>query len=161
MRRLMILAAGLALMPPSLKEKAWAAETPNARVAARAGESVPAPQNQNFWRGRRYCWNYNGWHGPGWYWCGYEWVGGVGWGGAYGWNGWAVKDYAPPLGWGFGPGWGYYRPGWGFGGYYQRGWYGGEPEGSGGHIDDPARRSKRWLGLGQPQWPPQLKLPPF
>ena len=40
--------------------------------------------------GRPYCWYPYGWAGAGWYWCGYGTRAGVGWGGAYGWNGWVV-----------------------------------------------------------------------
>ena len=40
--------------------------------------------------GRPYCWYPYGWAGPGWYWCGYGTRFGVGWGGAYGWNGWVA-----------------------------------------------------------------------
>jgi hypothetical protein len=37
-----------------------------------------------------YCWYPYGWAGAGWYWCGYGTQVGFGWGGANGWNGWAV-----------------------------------------------------------------------
>ena len=40
--------------------------------------------------GQPYCWYPYGWAGAGWYWCGYGTHAGFGWGGAYGWNGWAV-----------------------------------------------------------------------
>ena len=43
---------------------------------------------QYVYRGRRYCFYFDGWHGPGWYWCGYSHRRGYGWGGASGWRGW-------------------------------------------------------------------------
>jgi hypothetical protein len=45
---------------------------------------------QFFWRGRSYCWYWNGWRGPGWYWCGYAFRRGLGWGGGHGFRGWVV-----------------------------------------------------------------------
>jgi hypothetical protein len=38
--------------------------------------------------GNDYCWYSGGWNGPGWYECGDQGIYGLGWGGAYGWNGW-------------------------------------------------------------------------
>lgn len=43
---------------------------------------------QYVYRGRRYCFYFDGWHGPGWYWCGYSHRRGYGWGGPTGWRGW-------------------------------------------------------------------------
>ena len=43
--------------------------------------------------GRAYCFYYDGWQGPGWYRCGYAWRRGLGWGGAYGWQGWTYAPY--------------------------------------------------------------------
>jgi hypothetical protein len=40
--------------------------------------------------GKPYCWYPYGWAGAGWYWCGYGTRAGLGWGGAYGWNGWVA-----------------------------------------------------------------------
>jgi hypothetical protein len=40
-------------------------------------------------RGQNYCWYEDGWNGSGWYVCGYAGRKGYGWGGPYGWNGWA------------------------------------------------------------------------
>jgi hypothetical protein len=49
---------------------------------------------QFMYLGRPYCWYPYGWAGAGWYWCGYGTRVGLGWGGAYGWNGWvAPRDY--------------------------------------------------------------------
>jgi hypothetical protein len=45
---------------------------------------------QFMYLGQPYCWYPYGWKGPGWYWCGYGTQAGVGWGGAYGWNGWVA-----------------------------------------------------------------------
>jgi hypothetical protein len=45
---------------------------------------------QFMYLGRPYCWYPYGWAGAGWYWCGYGTRVGIGWGGVYGWNGWAV-----------------------------------------------------------------------
>jgi hypothetical protein len=50
-------------------------------------------QNRVFvYRGRPYCFYFDGWHGAGWYRCGWNWRRGLGWGGVYGWNDW---DYGP------------------------------------------------------------------
>jgi len=71
-------------------------------VGGRAQAAVIAPEGlgtaadaiatvdkvQFIYRGRRYCWYWDGWRGPGWYWCGYEWRVGLGWGGPVGWRGW-------------------------------------------------------------------------
>jgi hypothetical protein len=43
--------------------------------------------------GRPYCFYFDGWQGPGWYRCGYSWRRGLGWGGAYGWQGWTYAPY--------------------------------------------------------------------
>lgn len=39
-------------------------------------------------RGRTFCFYFDGWNGPGWYRCGWNWRRGLGWGGVYGWNNW-------------------------------------------------------------------------
>jgi hypothetical protein len=45
------------------------------------------------WRGKRYCFYDDGWHGPGWYWCGYRHRHGLGWGGERGWQGWERREW--------------------------------------------------------------------
>jgi len=40
------------------------------------------------WRGRSYCFYFDGWNGPGWYRCGWRHRRGMGWGGPMGWRGW-------------------------------------------------------------------------
>ena len=68
-------------------------------IAAPLALAEPA---QFIYGGRPYCWYPYGWAGAGWYWCGYGTYVGVGWGGAYGWNGWVVPRHyraarvAPP-----------------------------------------------------------------
>ena len=68
-------------------------------IAAPVALAEPA---QFIYGGKPYCWYPYGWAGAGWYWCGYGTYVGVGWGGAYGWNGWAVPRHyraarvAPP-----------------------------------------------------------------
>jgi hypothetical protein len=47
-------------------------------------------RTQYIYLGKPYCWYPYGWAGPGWYWCGYGTRAGIGWGGAYGWNGWVL-----------------------------------------------------------------------
>jgi hypothetical protein len=59
-------------------------------IAAPVALAQPA---QLIYGGRPYCWYPYGWAGAGWYWCGYGTHVGVGWGGAYGWNGWAVPRH--------------------------------------------------------------------
>jgi hypothetical protein len=39
--------------------------------------------------GRPYCFYFDGWHGAGWYRCGFAHRRNLGWGGAYGWQGWS------------------------------------------------------------------------
>jgi hypothetical protein len=69
-----------------------------AHVAPAAPDVIAAPvalaePAQFIYGGRPYCWYPYGWAGAGWYWCGYGTYVGVGWGGAYGWNGWAVPRH--------------------------------------------------------------------
>lgn len=45
------------------------------------------------WRGKRYCFYDDGWHGPGWYRCGYRHREGFGWGGERGWQGWERREW--------------------------------------------------------------------
>jgi hypothetical protein len=54
---------------------------------------------QYVYRGRRYCFYFDGWHGPGWYWCGYAHRRGYGWGGTTGWRGWhhSNRIYRAPV----------------------------------------------------------------
>jgi len=51
---------------------------------------LPLEKAEYIYNGRHYCWYEDGWRGPGWYWCGRAYQEGVGWGGAYGWNGWSA-----------------------------------------------------------------------
>ena len=60
---------------------------------APAGAIPSAPPNgleeaQYRWRGRSYCFYFDGWNGPGWYRCGWRHRRGMGWGGPTGWRGW-------------------------------------------------------------------------
>ena len=69
---------------------------PSATASAVRGLSLLEPA-QFIHLGRPYCWYPYGWAGPGWYLCGYGTQAGVGWGGPYGWNGWAVpRSYRTP-----------------------------------------------------------------
>jgi hypothetical protein len=43
------------------------------------GDSALLQETQFIFRGRRYCWYWDGWRGPGWYWCGYAFRRGLGW----------------------------------------------------------------------------------
>src|SRR5262249_60611262 len=66
--------------------------TPDAMRAAI--DDLAVIDNVQFvWRGRRYCFYDDGWHGPGWYWCGYRWRVGFGWGGPVGWHGWRFGGF--------------------------------------------------------------------
>lgn len=56
----------------------------------------PIEEAQFSWRGRRYCWYFDGWRGPGWYWCGYHLRRGFGWGGPAGWHGWHRPPHRRP-----------------------------------------------------------------
>jgi hypothetical protein len=98
MRRLLLrllcmaaLATGSALVSSSHLEAAPVAPAALGAAIGRLALSAPA---QFMYLGRPYCWYPYGWAGPGWYWCGYGTRVGLGWGGAYGWNGWvAPRSY--------------------------------------------------------------------
>ncbi len=45
-----------------------------------------------------YCWYEDGWNGAGWYQCGYAGLKDQGWGGPYGWNGWAAPMFGHRMG---------------------------------------------------------------
>jgi hypothetical protein len=62
---------------------------PNAMQAALEALAV-TERSQFVYLGKPYCWYPYGWAGAGWYWCGYGTRAGLGWGGAYGWNGWVA-----------------------------------------------------------------------
>lgn len=76
------------------------AAVPAQAAPAVAGGIAQAPdpllqdvQHRTFiYRGRPYCFYFDGWHGAGWYRCGWNWRRGYGWGGVYGWNDW---EYGP------------------------------------------------------------------
>ena len=76
----MVASGGIAAAPIS---------APSAIRAAAADLAVTRPI-QFLHLGKPYCWYPYGWAGPGWYWCGYGTRSGLGWGGAYGWNGWVA-----------------------------------------------------------------------
>ena len=54
-----------------------------------AAQMAPVEKVEFVAGGHRYCWYDKGWNGPGFYWRGYASRSGIGWGGGYGWNGWA------------------------------------------------------------------------
>lgn len=62
-----------------------------------ADELVIVEKAQFEYRGKRYCWYWDGWRGPGWHWCGSEWHRGLGWGGASGWRGWRRPVHRPAV----------------------------------------------------------------
>jgi hypothetical protein len=85
------LALGLALafgagLPPAGSAQAGLSD--RALVAPLPDQLLPLENVEFIYNGRQYCWHEDGWRGPGWYWCGRAYHEGVGWGGAYGWNGW-------------------------------------------------------------------------
>ena len=45
-----------------------------------------------------YCWYEDGWNGAGWYQCGYAGRKNYGWGGPYGWHGWAAPMWGHRMG---------------------------------------------------------------
>lgn len=70
---------------------AAAAAAPAAAPIRAAADALALAQPAQFiYLGRPYCWYPYGWAGAGWYWCGYGTRSGLGWGGAFGWNGWAI-----------------------------------------------------------------------
>ena len=47
-------------------------------------------ETAHMWGNQDYCWYEDGWNGAGWYQCGYAGRKNYGWGGPYGWHGWAA-----------------------------------------------------------------------
>ena len=82
-----VLAAGVMLANGRF---ALAAVAKPAAIQQAGGIPARADKAQYFYLDKPYCWYPYGWAGPGWYWCGYGTRVGIGWGGTYGWNGWAV-----------------------------------------------------------------------
>ena len=91
MRRLVMTTAASALLAAGLFAAEGATAAPlGAGPAGPNGTTSLAEPVDYLYRGRNYCWYYDGWQGPGWYWCGYEWRRGYGWGSpVWGWNNWA------------------------------------------------------------------------
>jgi hypothetical protein len=83
-----VLTAGAVLADARVDVEAMPVAASRALHAERFGAAVH--RVQFFHLGQPYCWYRYGWAGAGWYWCGYGTQVGVGWGGAYGWNGWVV-----------------------------------------------------------------------
>jgi hypothetical protein len=83
--------AAIATLAPVASGRVEAAPlaAPAALHAATDRLALPEPA-QFIYLGRPYCWYPYGWAGAGWYWCGYGTRAGLGWGGAYGWNGGAA-----------------------------------------------------------------------
>src|SRR5690242_20008198 len=79
-----------AYMPAQAAPLAGAEAITRAAVATEPLQDVAV----HVFRGRPYCFYFDGWHGPGWYRCGWAWRRGLGWGGIYGWNDWY---YAPAV----------------------------------------------------------------
>jgi hypothetical protein len=52
----------------------------------------------HMWSNQNYCWYEDGWNGAGWYQCGYAGTKGQGWGGPYGWHGWAAPMWGHRMG---------------------------------------------------------------
>jgi hypothetical protein len=93
MRVLLIAATAALLAGAATETKAFTA--PAGGGLTDAAESMDfVEKTQVFVRaGRRYCFYVDAWNGPGWYRCGYAFRRGLGFGGAYGWNGWYVPRY--------------------------------------------------------------------
>lgn len=93
MRILLIAATAGILIGAITETKAFTA--PAGGGLTDASESLDlAEKAQVFVRaGRRYCFYVDAWNGPGWYRCGYAFRRGLGFGGAYGWNGWYAPRY--------------------------------------------------------------------
>jgi hypothetical protein len=88
MRRLLTVVATIAMTTWASARLDAAPFAPPGMV--RADRPSLLEKTQLFHLGRPYCWYPYGWAGPGWYWCGFGTHAGIGWGGAYGWNRWAV-----------------------------------------------------------------------
>src|SRR5262245_26989083 len=69
---------------------------PIAPLHVDGGDAELLQKAQFVFRGRRYCFYWDGWRGPGWYWCGYAFRRGLGWGGPQGWHGWRVGPRPRP-----------------------------------------------------------------
>ena len=88
MRKLALtLCAASALMGGNLAiQPAMAGVTPAGAIPAAPPDGLE--EVQYIWRGRSYCFYFDGWNGPGWYRCGWRHRRGMGWGGPMGWRGW-------------------------------------------------------------------------
>jgi hypothetical protein len=64
--------------------------------AAMGNPSIVEPAH--IWGNQNYCWYEDGWNGAGWYQCGSVWQKGFGWGGPYGWHGWAAPMFGHRMG---------------------------------------------------------------
>jgi hypothetical protein len=92
MRKFVLRLAGIAVLAAAATLAGGGAEAMPVAAprAVHAGGLALTQPAQFFHLGKPYCWYRYGWSGAGWYWCGYGTRVGVGWGGAYGWNGWVV-----------------------------------------------------------------------
>jgi hypothetical protein len=90
MRKLVSCLATVAVMTAMPVSGRLAAAPVAAPRAIRSNDLALVAPAQFIHLGQPYCWYPYGWAGAGWYWCGYGTQAGVGWGGGYGWNGWAV-----------------------------------------------------------------------
>jgi apolipoprotein N-acyltransferase len=88
MSRKLALGLALALCAASPFAASAQAGLSDSALAPLRDQLLPLETAQFIYNGRQYCWYEDGWRGPGWYWCGQAYHEGVGWGGAYGWNGW-------------------------------------------------------------------------
>lgn len=110
--RILAAAATIAAASSMIGSPAQAALVGKPNGLQRAIDIKPPIEDVQFmWRGRRYCWYWDGWHGPGWYWCGYHWRRGSGWGGPVGWHGWRRPARPPVIHRPGGPRPGVHRPG--------------------------------------------------
>ncbi len=55
-------------------------------------------ERAHMWANQNFCWYEDGWNGAGWYQCGYAGRKGLGWGGPYGWHGWAAPMWGHRMG---------------------------------------------------------------
>lgn len=98
MRSLNMALAGALIAGVSLIGSAQAAPVGLPDGTRAAIDRLSVVETAHMWGNQDYCWYEDGWNGAGWYQCGYAGRKNYGWGGAYGWHGWAAPMWGHRMG---------------------------------------------------------------
>lgn len=90
--------AGALIVGTALIGSAQAAPIGVPDGARAAIEHLAIVERAHMWGNQNYCWYEDGWNGAGWYQCGYAGRKGSGWGGPWGWHGWAAPMWGHRMG---------------------------------------------------------------